>query len=450
MDRLKKHLIRGGAWAAASKGLLSLVAIAINALLTRLLPPEEIGIYFLLLSLVSILALAAQAGMHQAIVLLVAESRSTGKTPLVISTIRTAYLLVAVTTLLVCTVFACGFGAWISSSFFHFTLPDELVYLATAWIAAFSFRSLIAETFRGLHDIKHASLFEGLLDGFVFCSLLGILHAVYTHGDLSQVVLLAIAASCLNIFVASIFLRKELKTGMHTTGCHEKPLKIKQLLSISWPLWVTSIMLFVLAQTDLWIMGMFREQSEVGVYGAVRRLAVLTSMSLVIVNSVVPPLIAEMNESKEHVKLERALRGTATVAALPAFFALALFIFAAEPVLRIIYGDYYAAGSYSLIALSLGQLVNVWCGSCGYVLMMTGHQITMMKISIICGALSIALAFLLVPGLGALGAATSVSTGLIIQNLLMLFTVRRHLGIWTQIDIRLVWRRSSRSLRHLP
>jgi O-antigen/teichoic acid export membrane protein len=450
MERIKKKLVRDGVWATAGKGLLALATLAVNALLTRLLPPSDIGIYFLLLSLVSVLALVAQAGMQQAIVRLVAEARGTGSTHLVISIIRSAYLVVAATTLLVCAVFASGTGAWVSSRIFHFTLPDEVAYMAAAWIAAFAFRSLIAETFRGFHDIKYASLFEGLLDGLVYCCLLGVLYVLYTHSDLNQVILLAIVSSCLNIFIASIFLRKKLKTRLIRTGGYEPSLRIRQIISTAWPLWVTSITLFVLAQTDLWIMGMLREQSEVGVYGAVRRLALLVSMSLTIVNSVVPPLIAEMNANKEHDKLEQALRATSTVAALPSFIALALFIFGAEPILRIIYGEYYAVGASILITLSLGQLVNVWCGSCGYVLMMTGHQVAMMKISILCGVISVALAFSLAPRFGGLGAAASVSTALILQNLLMLVAVRRHLGIWTQIDIRLLWRQFSRPHSHAP
>jgi O-antigen/teichoic acid export membrane protein len=72
--------------------------------------------------------------------------------------------------------------------------------------------------------------------------------------------------------------------------------------------------------------------------------------------------------------------------------------------------------------------------------MMTGHQVAMMKISILCGVISVALAFFLVPRFGGPGAAASVSTALILQNLLMLFAVRRYLGIRTQIDIRLLWR----------
>jgi O-antigen/teichoic acid export membrane protein len=444
MKHIKERLISGGAWAAAGKGLLGLMTLAINALLTRLLSPDEIGIYFLLFSFVSMLALVAQAGMQQAIVRLVAEVRSVGNTRLAALTIRSAYLLVLVTTLLVCAIYASGAGKWMSSRFFHFTLSDEMYYVTALWIAAFTFRSLIAETFRGLHDIKYASLFEGLLDGLVFFCLLGALYVLNMRGDLSQVILLAIVASCLNIFVASIILRQKLKPEANVAADHERSLKIRQIISTAWPLWVTSITLFILAQTDLWIMGMLRDQSEVGVYGAVKKLAILVSTSLLIANAVVPPLIAEMNVKKEHDKLERALRATATVAALPALLALTLFIFGAEPVLRFIYGEYYITGASILVVLSVGQLVNVWSGSCGYVLMMTGHQVAMMKISILCGVISVALALYLVPGFGGLGAAVSISIGLVMQNILMLYAVRRYLGIWTQIDIRLLWRQFSR------
>jgi O-antigen/teichoic acid export membrane protein len=41
-------------------------------------------------------------------------------------------------------------------------------------------------------------------------------------------------------------------------------------------------------------MGAFRPHTEVAVYGAASRLVILVAMPLVIVNSVVPPLIAGM------------------------------------------------------------------------------------------------------------------------------------------------------------
>jgi len=445
MKHIEKKLIMGGAWATTSKGLLTLTALAINALLTRLLPPDEIGTYFLLFSLVSVLSLVAQSGMHQAIVKLVAEAYATGSTLLVRSTIRSAYLMVAAITLLVCAAFANGAGAWVSSRVFHLTLPDEVVYMASVWIATFAFRSLIAETFRGLSDIKSASLFEGLLEGLIFFCLLGCLYFLYSHSSLGQVILLSIVAACLNILVASTILKKKTNSEPIGTMGYKPSPKMIQILSTAWPLWVTGIMLYGLAQTDLWIMGILRDQSEVGVYGAVKRLALLTATPLLIANAVIPPLIATMNANKEHDDLEKVLRATATVAALPALLVLALFMLGAEPMLDIIYGEYYATGASILVILSLGQLVNVWSGSCGYALMMTGHQVAMMKISIFCSVFSVVLALYLVPEFGGLGAATSVSVALAAQNFLMLFAVRHYLGIWTQIDIRLIWRQLSRS-----
>jgi O-antigen/teichoic acid export membrane protein len=418
--------------------MMGLATLATNALLTRLLPPDTIGIYFIVFSLVSGLALIAQAGMQHAVVKLVAEAMSADNKHLARSIIHSTYSVVLVTTLLICAAFSSGAGAWISNTIFDLTIPNTVIYIASAWLAALTFRSLIAETFRGLQHIKYATVFGDLLDGIAFCFMLCILFILHTQGELGQVILLAVLAAYLNIFSASIILYNELKNKPQKIQNHNTHIKMRKIVSNSWPLWITSITLFVLSQSDLWIIGILREQQEVGVYGAVKRLALLVPLSLTIANSVLPPLIAELNAKGEHEKLEQALRGASTVAALPALFALVLFILGAKPILAIIYGEYYGNGATILVTLSLGQLVNVWSGSCANVLMMTGHQVALMKIGLFCGIITISLAIYLTSILGGLGAAISASIGLALQNILMLFAVRRYLGIWTQIDIRLI------------
>ena len=162
MERITKKLIKGSAWVTIGKAVLGLATLATNALLTRLLPPDTIGVYFIVFSLVSGLALIAQAGMQHAVVRLVAEARSAGNKHLVTSIIHSAYSVVLVTTVLVCVAFSGGAGAWISNRVFDLTIPNVVVYIASAWLAALAFRSLIAETFRGLQDIKYATLFVPL------------------------------------------------------------------------------------------------------------------------------------------------------------------------------------------------------------------------------------------------------------------------------------------------
>ena len=88
-------------------------------------------------------------------------------------------------------------------------------------------------------------------------------------------------------------------------------------------------------------------------------------------------------------ELERALRATATLAGIPAFLVLAVFMSLGGPILGAVYGGYYQEGWLILAVLSVGQLVNVGLGSGGFVLMMTGRHMLMMYITVVCGIFTV-------------------------------------------------------------
>ena len=78
-SQFKQRILRGGSWAFAGKIITALTGLSINALLTRLLSPEDMGTYFLLLSLTSFFATLAQLGLTNTILKLVAESIGTNQ-----------------------------------------------------------------------------------------------------------------------------------------------------------------------------------------------------------------------------------------------------------------------------------------------------------------------------------------------------------------------------------
>src|SRR6266568_4915099 len=74
-----QRLVRGSVWVLAGRGFGVVVVLATNALLTRLLSPDQVGAYFVVLSLVMFCALLAQMGAERTAVRLVAESLGTGR-----------------------------------------------------------------------------------------------------------------------------------------------------------------------------------------------------------------------------------------------------------------------------------------------------------------------------------------------------------------------------------
>jgi O-antigen/teichoic acid export membrane protein len=132
-------------------------------------------------------------------------------------------------------------------------------------------------------------------------------------------------------------------------------------------------------------------------------------------------------------ELERMLRTVATLAGIPAFLILVGFIFLGGPILNLMFGSYYRDGAAILALLSIGQLVNVWAGSCGITLMMTGNQVTMMVVASICGAITVGIGIMVVGQYGATGVATAAAASLVLQNILMWLGARFTTGIWTHV-----------------
>jgi O-antigen/teichoic acid export membrane protein len=214
---------------------------------------------------------------------------------------------------------------------------------------------------------------------------------------------------------------------------NEKVIKNKEVFCISLPLLVNSMAWAVFSHANIWILALFRSESEVAIYGAAVRLMILVSFSLSLINATVPPLIAELYAKGERKILEKMLRITAFVAGVPSFVAMFLFLILGGDILAFIYGPFYRQASLVLVILSLGQLIGVWSGSCQQVLMMTGYQNILMIITTITGLLGLLVAILLVREYGILGMAAATSIGLAINNLASLIITRMKTGMWTHI-----------------
>jgi O-antigen/teichoic acid export membrane protein len=81
--------------------------------------------------------------------------------------------------------------------------------------------------------------------------------------------------------------------------------------------------------------------------------------------------------------------------------------------------------------LSLGKLAAVLAGSCGLTLQMTGHQTSLMFISVFSGLVFVGGAVWAMQTFGVLGVAGMAAFSIALQNLLVVLVARARLGIWT-------------------
>lgn len=302
-------------------------------------------------------------------------------------------------------------------------------------------QELFAESFLGFHDVRLTTLFGSIAVGgsaglIMRALLLTSLLTLWWSGDqttLTTVLLIMLGSGSITALTAGWLLYARTASLPGLQGPKAPRIGLGEMIGVSGPLLVTSLAQFVLVYSDIWILAAFRSQEEVAIYGAAARFVILVTMPLMIVNAVLPPVIAELYARGERGRLERTLRPVASLAGIPALLALAAFAVAGGPILGLVYGDFYRSGALVLALLSLGKLTTVWTGSCGLTLQMTGHQKLMMWISISTGLLFVAGALLVVRDYGTTGVASMGAASLVLQNVLMVLVARRKTGMWTHV-----------------
>lgn len=427
--------------------LVALAGLISTALLARLLTPQALGTYFLAYSIFNVGTSLGALGLTGTVVRLVAEGIGLnlfGRVRRVIGVVvgvgalgglgvGFAYLL---------------FGDDLAKAVFDAPALAAITGLVAGWIMVGTLHGLLGETFRGFHDVRLATILGGQTAGAatgaatvaLLAASLFLLWLVNGQATLATVVLLAICSGAVNALVAGWLLHRKvtrLPSQPPDGGWKEDPKKVlREVLSISLPLLIVTLLMMIRTSGDVWTLAAFLPQRELALYGAANRLVSMVGMPMVIVTAVAPPLIAEMYSQGKTEILERALRGMAALSGIPAWLASMGCIFFAGPILGLVYGDYYREGAVVLALLSIGLFANVCSGSCGIVLAYTGHQKTLMVITIVISAVTLIAMLATVEPYGIVGVALSKTAGQVLQNGIMLLMVKRKTGMWTHVGFR--------------
>lgn len=444
LSSLRRRLFFGGVWAFGAKVGAGLLYLGVNAVLARLLPPAELGIYFLAYSIVALGASVGELGLGRAANRLVAESLGLRAATHCRAVVRRILQLGVVGALLSGGVYAAIGG--LTGRHLHDSPALAAITIPVAlWIGFTVLQRVLTEIFRGLHEIRLASLFGRTADAFTTAAiLLPILLVLGWHGtaNLMSVCLASVGATFVTVVAAAHLLRLQLRPL--TVATDAVPLKsqsapaasdARRILAVSLPMLVTNLSAFALSyQLDLWLLGLFHPEEEVALYGAAARLIFIIAAPVMIINAVVPPVIAELDAQGRKPMLERVLRSASSVGSLSAVAVLGVFVVAGGPLLGLLFGDYYKAAIVILLLLSLGQVTSVLSGSCAMTLMMTGNERTMMRISLLITVIAIVSGLLAARFLGATGLAAVSAGRSVLQNLIMIVAVQRLVGVRTYVD----------------
>jgi O-antigen/teichoic acid export membrane protein len=429
---LRQRILRGSAWVMGGKVATIFLSIAINGLIARLLPKPQVAAYFQTITLVVIGSTIAQMGLDRAAVRFVASSLAARQPGRARAAIRTVFAYGVAASVVLALALILGLGDWL----FRIIAPQDtailagIIPIAAGWLIVTALQSLLVETFRGLQRFDLSTVLDALLVDVLTAAIFGALYLAHRHPSLEDLVLLSAAATMVAVLIAAGLMLGRVRT---LSGPGEIP--PRDIFSFAWPLLITNVAILLLGNgVDLWVMGPYVAPAVIASYGAATRLLVFVATPFLIVQGVTPPIVAELHAQGRKADMERALRAVATLAGIPSFLVLLVFVFFGRTVMGVVFTAQYRDGATILVILSVARLIGIWTGSCSVALMMTGHQRVTMYVALTGGTVSVVGGILVAPHLGAVGVAAVTGAAQVLQNLVQLLLAKRLVGVWTHIQ----------------
>jgi O-antigen/teichoic acid export membrane protein len=414
-------LLTKGGLAFLLRGLTMAGQYLLIFTLARMYGPATMGNFTLALIVLQLFAILAQAGLDNRLTRVVAASGN----PISLNRIRTAYSQSLLLTFLISTLVAVMLyllSGWIATTWFHKPqLEQSLQYIAIA-LVPFVLIGINGAAFRGLKNMTGFLLFRGLIPFLTVIPL----YIAGTNGTITPVAAYSFATLLL---CGASFVTWYRYSGIQTAN-YQEPEPVKFILSDALPMMLTGSVFFLLNWTDNLLLGIFRSETEVGLYDTAFKIASASAIVLMGLNAIQGPVFAELYQKKDIAALNKQVKQSTKISffiTLP--FTVIVCVLNAE-ILQLFGTEFMLAGT-ALVLLAIGNFISSISGSVGILLQMTGHQKAYNKIITSTAIGSILLNIILIPRFGITGAAIASGSAKIIQNIASVIYTYRTTGLFT-------------------
>lgn len=202
----------------------------------------------------------------------------------------------------------------------------------------------------------------------------------------------------------------------------------KTLFKASFPIMITGSIMLIMSWMDIIMLGILKTEVDVGIYSIALKLATLTSIALIAVNSIVAPKISQMYSENDFYNLEKTIHQSTKMIFMISLPILIIY-FSFPHYIMGVFGESFKIGAMALIILSVGQFFNALSGPVGQVLNMTDKEYILRNTAIIAALINLILNYVLIPEYGMNGAAISTAISGIIWNLLCVIYIYNKMGI---------------------
>lgn len=390
-------------------------------ILAKILGASAVGIFSLLYIILQLSGIISRVGTNTAILKFTGELTAKNEWEKLKTLLLQSYII----TIIVGTVisFSVYLYADMISSFLNKSYLTSYIRIISLSIVPFSLLFINYEFLRGRKKIGLYVSLQGAIP-FLIATLVAL---VFISLGVSLIAIpYSILVSFIGTFlISTYFLIKFIPNK--TLPKLDIPWKV--LTTVAFPLMIVSTVSYMMGWIDTIILGIYKNEADVGVYTVCLKIATLTSLPLVAVNSIAAPKFAEHWGQKDFLAIKKIANNSTKLIFLTSLPLLIIILLFPSFILSI-FGVEFINGRTALMIITCAQFINAISGSVGFLLQMTDYQKHFQFIIISAIIINILLSYFLIPSYGIEGAAIATSSCLAIWNISSVILVKIKFNFW--------------------
>lgn len=391
-------------------------AFILALILAKYLGSESMGVIFVALTLLHVLGLVARLGMDTALLRFIGaspeEHRAKGY---YLTAVRVSFgvSLVIAATILLC-----------AKSIARYILGDSealgVIYVVACAIPAFSLLGINASVMKAMGYPVRGGFYEVSL--WPLATLTLVCVAMISTILTEQLVMFLYLGG----IVVSMSLSWKSSSKLLPRSVVARSVSCRGLLSSSVPLAGVELLNFALLGAPLLMLPILADINQAGLYSVSQRLAAQIGLLMTVLAAITAPRFASLYvRNNLHELTNLAANTTRLLFVLSLLPSLVIMVWAED--ILMIFGVEFLQAKWGLQILIVGFFLKHALGPVGYILAMTGHEKDLHRISCLSLLILAACSVVLIPQMGATGAALSTTIAMLFQAFTANFMVTRRL-----------------------
>lgn len=416
-------LLRGAAASFAVQ--IANVALAFfgSAILAQVLAPARFGIFSFMLSLATVLTVPAQFGGPILAIREMATTKARQDWGLMRGFVQRLHQFTIVSSLVIVAIGAVA----------AFLTPWGRSDIATvAWglalVPLLPLTALRGGLLRGLGEVANGQWPDLVLKPAVFLAGVGIVLLLGARIGPDEAMALTVLSTVVALIVGTILYRRRRPPEMLTA---EPRYDTRRWLVALVPMGLVGGALLVNGQIGILLAGSLAGAEAAGLYRIAMQVSLVASLGYTAVIAAMAPRFSAAHAGGDLGEVHRAAVVGALLATGAALPFLLVFAVAGGPLLRLGFGEGFAAAAPALAVMTLAQVVNAVVGCGSSILIMTGHERDATLTHILALVVHAGLGLLLAPQFGALGVAWAYLGQTLVSKGVMWGFTRWRLGLDT-------------------